>query len=263
MSSNKVESEETYPDYRFQNRLWDELWWYCVIRLKHDLESLSVMDKHIKSKLWQIVNNTLNYSYIWLVETKSAERKAANICFRGAANPKSNSHGSLIENRLPAWIPPLPPSPLPIAPFTPPSRPRPSFVPKTSPGSFLYALSIKSPCLSQSVPLSISIPYQVPLSGSPIRFPYQGAAWLCSQSWGFEYGKTRVQIPDSDGWMNLSYVIPGANSPRFVNSQLVCLLPVAILNWVYTWHWKAPLGELSLFFCFCFFFLRFYIEIED
>ena len=31
--------------------------------------------------------------------------------------------------------------------------------------------------------------------------------------------------------MNLSSVIPGANSPRSVNSQLVCLLPVGILNW--------------------------------
>ena len=30
--------------------------------------------------------------------------------------------------------------------------------------------------------------------------------------------------------MNLSSVILGANSPRFVNSQLVCLLPVGILN---------------------------------
>ena len=29
----------------------------------------------------------------------------------------------------------------------------------------------------------------------------------------------------------LSLVIPGANSPRFVNSQLVCLLPVGIHNW--------------------------------
>ena len=43
--------------------------------------------------------------------------------------------------------------------------------------------------------------------------------------------KTRVQIPDSDYWMDLSSVILGANSPRFVNSQLVCLLPVGILNW--------------------------------
>ena len=30
--------------------------------------------------------------------------------------------------------------------------------------------------------------------------------------------------------MNLSLVIPGADSLRFVNSQLVCLLPVGILN---------------------------------
>ena len=31
--------------------------------------------------------------------------------------------------------------------------------------------------------------------------------------------------------MDLSSVILGANSPRFVNSQLVYLLPVGILNW--------------------------------
>ena len=29
----------------------------------------------------------------------------------------------------------------------------------------------------------------------------------------------------------LSSVIPGANSPRFVNSQLVCLLLLGIPNW--------------------------------
>ena len=76
---------------------------------------------------------------------------------------------------------------------------------------------------------------------------WKEAAWLSGQNWGFECGKTRVQIPDSDYWMNLSSVILGANSPRFVNSQLVCLLPVGILNWGFlTWHWKAPLGELSL-----------------
>ena len=66
--------------------------------------------------------------------------------------------------------------------------------------------------------------------------------------------KTRVQIPDSDYWMDLSSVILGANSPRFVNSQLFVnsLLPVGILNWekegkgILIWYWKAPLGELSL-----------------
>ena len=61
--------------------------------------------------------------------------------------------------------------------------------------------------------------------------------------------KTRVQIPDSAYWMNLSSVIQGASSPRFVNSQLVFLLPVGILNWergFLIWHWKAPLGEMSL-----------------
>ena len=43
--------------------------------------------------------------------------------------------------------------------------------------------------------------------------------------------KTGVQIPNSDYWMDLSSVILGTNLPRFVNSQLVCLLPVGILNW--------------------------------
>ena len=33
-----------------------------------------------------------------------------------------------------------------------------------------------------------------------------------------------IEIPDSDFWINLSSVIPGANSPLLVNSQLVCLL---------------------------------------
>ena len=42
--------------------------------------------------------------------------------------------------------------------------------------------------------------------------------------------KTRVQIPNSDYWWNLSSVILGTNLPRFVNSQLVFFLPVGILN---------------------------------
>ena len=62
--------------------------------------------------------------------------------------------------------------------------------------------------------------------------------------------KTRAQIPNLDYWMNLFSITPGENSPCFVNSQLVCLLPVGILNrgerGILTWHWKAPLGELSL-----------------
>ena len=47
-------------------------------------------------------------------------------------------------------------------------------------------------------------------------------------------GDLNAEDPDSNprlGLLNLSSVIPGANSPRFVNSQLVCLLPVGILNW--------------------------------
>ena len=43
--------------------------------------------------------------------------------------------------------------------------------------------------------------------------------------------KTPDQIPDSDYWIDLCSVILGANAPRFLNSQLVCLLPVGILNW--------------------------------
>ena len=77
--------------------------------------------------------------------------------------------------------------------------------------------------------------------------------------------KTRVQIPDSDYWMDLSSVILGANSPRFVNNQLVCLLPVGILNWergegdfnlILKSHF---IGELSLniFFIFYLFYILF------
>ena len=77
---------------------------------------------------------------------------------------------------------------------------------------------------------------------------------------GFECGKTRVQIPDSDYWMNLSSAIPGANSPRFVNSQLVCLQPVGILNWGFKHDdWKTPLGELSLGIHIYFFHLIYFI----
>ena len=31
-------------------------------------------------------------------------------------------------------------------------------------------------------------------------------------------------------WIDLSSVVPNSTPPRFVNSQLVCLLPVGILN---------------------------------
>ena len=73
------------------------------------------------------------------------------------------------------------------------------------------------------------------------------AAWLTGQSLGIWMLKTRVQISDSDYWMNLSSMIPGANSPRFVNSQLVCLLPVLILNWGMGMTLKSPfIWELSL-----------------
>ena len=50
----------------------------------------------------------------------------------------------------------------------------------------------------------------------PLYLPrFMEAVWLSGQSWRFECRKTRVQIPDSDYWMNLSSVIPGANLPRF------------------------------------------------
>ena len=52
------------------------------------------------------------------------------------------------------------------------------------------------------------------------------------QSWGFECGRPMFKSPTRTTGINLSLVIPGANSPRFVNSQLVCLgPPVGILNW--------------------------------
>ena len=53
---------------------------------------------------------------------------------------------------------------------------------------------------------------------------------LSGQSWGFEYSRPgsnlRLRLPNG-------FVLGDtrANSPRFVNSQLVCLLPVGILNW--------------------------------
>ena len=81
------------------------------------------------------------------------------------------------------------------------------------------------------------------------------SVWQMNHLWGSvaqwsELGiwmrKTRVLIPDLDSGMNLSSVISGANSPCFVNSQLVCLLPVGILKWerggILTWHKKVPLG---------------------
>ena len=66
------------------------------------------------------------------------------------------------------------------------------------------------------------------------------ATWLSGQSWGFEWGKIQVQIPNSDYWMNLSSAIPGANSPHFVNSQLAYLLSIGILNWDLNMTLKSP-----------------------
>ena len=46
-------------------------------------------------------------------------------------------------------------------------------------------------------------------------------------------GDLNAEYPGSNprlGQLN-EFVIPGVNPPRFVNSQLVCLLPVGILNW--------------------------------
>ena len=50
---------------------------------------------------------------------------------------------------------------------------------------------------------------------------------ISGQSWGIECRRPGFKSParTTEG------ICPGANSPRFVNSQLVCLLPVGILNW--------------------------------
>ena len=67
-------------------------------------------------------------------------------------------------------------------------------------------------------------------------------------------GDLHVEDPGSNSWHGLlnEFALgdPRDKSLRFVNSQLVCLLPVGVLNRergeFLTWHWKAPLGELSL-----------------
>ena len=64
----------------------------------------------------------------------------------------------------------------------------------------------------------------------------------------------------SDHSLNLILVVPGSTSPAaLVNSQLVCLRPVGILNsccccvllfrWLFHWPWKAPMGsgQLSMY----------------
>ena len=57
------------------------------------------------------------------------------------------------------------------------------------------------------------------------RFPaYFDAAWLSGQSSGFEYGRPGFKSLTRTTEWDLSSVILGASSPRFVNSQLVCLL---------------------------------------
>ena len=58
------------------------------------------------------------------------------------------------------------------------------------------------------------------------------AGWLSGQSLGFEYGTdlgSNPQLGLPNGFDVA--IIPIADSPRFVNSQLVCLLPDGILNW--------------------------------
>ena len=45
------------------------------------------------------------------------------------------------------------------------------------------------------------------------------------------FGGLNAEGLGSNTGMNLSSVIPGANSPGFVNSLLVYLLPDRILNW--------------------------------
>ena len=65
--------------------------------------------------------------------------------------------------------------------------------------------------------------------------------WGSMAQWselGIWMWKTRVQIPESNYWMDLSSVILGANSPHFVNSQLVCFLPVGILKGIMAGSWR-------------------------
>ena len=78
------------------------------------------------------------------------------------------------------------------------------------------------------------------------------AAWSSGQSVGFEIRRSRVQIP----FWPLADVVLGNFEFNFtlVNSQLVCLPPVEILNlvmfiWIliyivcFHWSWKAPMGS--------------------
>ena len=58
---------------------------------------------------------------------------------------------------------------------------------------------------------------------------FSEAAWLSGQGDGFACGCSGFKS-HSDHSLNFSRVIPESCPPRFVNSQLVCLLPVGIFN---------------------------------
>ena len=70
------------------------------------------------------------------------------------------------------------------------------------------------------------------------------AAWLGSQSWGFECGRPGIKSPTR----TTKWIFPRWSQGQIhhVNSRLVCFLPVGILNWdkgrILIWQWKVPLG---------------------
>ena len=57
------------------------------------------------------------------------------------------------------------------------------------------------------------------------------AAWLSGQGTGFPCGCSGFKS-NSDHCLDLSWVRPEKGPPHFVNSQLVCLLPVGGFNCV-------------------------------
>ena len=91
---------------------------------------------------------------------------------------------------------------------------------------------------------------------STFREAAREAAWPSGQSVGFEIRRSRVQIP----FWPLADVVLGSPEYNFsatlVNSQLVCLPPVGILNlvmfiWILIhhclhWSWKAQMGSGQL-----------------
>ena len=60
---------------------------------------------------------------------------------------------------------------------------------------------------------------------------FKEEAWLSNQGAGFACGCSGFKS-HSDHCLDLSWVLPESYQPRFVNSQLVCLLPVGVFNCV-------------------------------